>query len=39
MSGGRCQEVGGSWQKMETAIICWGYAGIMENKMESTIVY
>ena len=24
---------------METAIIYWGYIGIMEKKMETTIVY
>ena len=25
--------------KMETAIVYWGYLGIMEKKMETTIVY
>ena len=24
---------------METTILCWGYRGIMEKKMETIIVY
>ena len=24
---------------MEITIVCWGYIGIMENKMETTILY
>ena len=24
---------------METTIVCWGYIGKMENKMETTILY
>ena len=25
-------------KKMETTVVYWGYMGIMENKMETTIV-